>query len=634
MKLTEMKPIGKLQSKQEKKRPSLPCLALIILGLAGASPWAKAADGDLDPTFGNGGSVTTDFQHSTDIAYGVARQSDGKLVAAGTTYMNNDYTGEDFALIRYNADGTVDSTFGVNGRVTTDFPGLAAVISSVVIQPDGKILVAGGAFPLFTFLGDFKLARYNPDGSLDTTFGSGGIVTTSFPGQGSYAFSLALQSDGKIIAAGTDFVNFSSEDSSNTDFGLERYNADGTPDATFGNGGQVTTDFDGFNDDVFSVLVQPDGKIVAVGSAKNPANFYDFAAVRYLANGTIDITFGSAGKVRTDFGDHNFDQARSAVLQADGKIVAAGFAISQNGITQNFALARYGSNGVLDTTFNNDGITQIDLGSCCQSAYSVLLQGDGKIVTVGYPNSESSDADFLLARLNTSGALDTTFGIGGKVRASFGDLNDGANGALLQPDGKIVAVGFHPTPSNRFAEFEVARFLGSSGSLSITSAVSRKTHGGAGSFDISLPLIGEPGLESRSAGDSQTLVFSFSSDVVSGSASVTAGTGSVSGSPIFAGNTMTVNLTGVTDVQKITVTLTDVTSSDSQVLPDTSVSMNVLIGDATADKTVNNSDVRLTRGQVGIAVTALNFREDVNVNGSISTADVRLVRAALGHSLP
>lgn len=131
-----------------------------------------------------------------------------------------------------------------------------------------------------------------------------------------------------------------------------------------------------------------------------------------------------------------------------------------------------------------------------------------------------------------------------------------------------------------------------------------------------------------------TLVFSFSADVISGTASVTSGTGSVSGSPVFAGDTMTVALTGVTDVQKITVTLTDVTSSDSQVLPDTSVSMNVLIGDATADKTVTDSDVRLTKGQVGMAVTAANFREDVNANGSISTTDVRLVRGALGHSLP
>jgi uncharacterized delta-60 repeat protein len=428
---------------------------------------AQAADGDLDRTFGFCsatpnfcGKVMTDFDHSTDIANAVAVQADGKLVVVGTTYINNDFSGEDFAVARYNPNGTLDRTFGVGGKVQTDFPGLAAVASSVVIQPDGKIVVAGGAFPLFTFLGDFKVVRYNPDGSLDNSFGAGGIVTTTFPGQGSYAFAVALQPDGKIVAAGTDFVNFSPEDNSDTDFALARYNSDGTPDTTFGGDGQVTTDFDGFNDDAFSILLQPDGKLVAVGSAKNPKNFYDFAAARYMGNGTIDTTFGTAGKVRTDFGDHNFDQARSAVLQPDGKIVAAGFAISQNGLVQNFAIARYTSSGMLDTAFGAGGLMQIDFGSCCQSANKVLLQSNGKIVAVGYANTEASDSDFLLARLTSSGSLDPTFGAGGKVRTSFGDLNGGANGAALQ-GGKIVAVGFQATSGDRFSEFALARYISS-----------------------------------------------------------------------------------------------------------------------------------------------------------------------------
>jgi uncharacterized delta-60 repeat protein len=440
----------------------------IILTFFVSGQMAQATDGDLDPTFGTAGlptletagQVMTDFDHSTDIANAVAVQADGKLVVVGTTYINNDYTDEDFAVARYNAHGTLDTTFGTGGKVRTDFPGLAAVASSVVIQPDGKIVVAGGAFPLFTFLGDFKLVRYNPNGSLDTSFGNGGIVTTSFPGQGSYAFAVALQPDGKIIAAGTDFVNFSQKDSSNTDFALARYNPDGSPDMTFSGDGQVATDFDGFNDDAFSILLQPDGKLVAVGSAKNPANFYDFAATRYLSNGTIDTTFGVAGKVRTDFGDHNFDQARSAVLQGDGKIVAGGFAISQNGLVQNFAVARYNSNGILDASFSADGMVQIDFGSCCQSASKVLLQHDGKIITVGYANTESSDSDFLLARLNPNGSLDTTFGVAGKVRTSFGDLNGGANGAAFQRDGMMVAVGFQATfGGDRWAEFALARYL-------------------------------------------------------------------------------------------------------------------------------------------------------------------------------
>ena len=242
--------------------------------------------------------------------------------------------------------------------------------------------------------------------------------------------------------------------------------------------------------------------------------------------------------------------------------------------------------------------------------------------------------DFLLARCNRNGSLDTSFGVGGKVRTSFGDLNGGAYGAVLQADGKIVAVGFNATFTNEWSQFALARYLGSSGTLSLTSAVSRKTHGSAGVFDIPLPVTGEPGIECRSSNGRHTLVFTFSSNVVSGSAAVTAGTGSLVGSPTFSGNTMTVNLTGVTDVQKITVTLSDVTSSTSQVLPDTSVSANMLIGDTTGDKTVNNSDVAQTRGQVGVAVTASNFREDVKVNGGITTADVRLVRSDVGHSLP
>src|SRR4029077_16792634 len=191
--------------------------AAIILTFFANVQMARAADGDLDPLFGSGGMLMTDLGKSTDIAQAVAIQADGKLVVVGTTYKNNDFSDEDFVVTRYNTDGTPDITFGARGRVRTDFPGLAAIPSSVVIQPDGKIVVAGGAFPLFTFAGNCEVVRYNPNGSLDTSFGSGGIVTTFFP-QGSYAFAVALQSDGKIIAAGTVFVDFNIGDMSDTDF--------------------------------------------------------------------------------------------------------------------------------------------------------------------------------------------------------------------------------------------------------------------------------------------------------------------------------------------------------------------------------------------------------------------------------
>src|ERR1044071_4927541 len=302
--------------------------ASIVFTFFASMQIAQATDGDLDPTFGIGGMVTTDINRSTDIGNAVAIQADGKLVVVGQTYKNNDYSNEDFVVTRYNTDGTLDNTFGRGGKVRTDFPGLAAVPSAVVIQTDGKIVVAGGAFSQFTFAGNFEVVRYKPNGSLDRSFGNGGIVTTTFP-EGSYAFDVALQPDGKIIAAGTLFVDFIPGEPSNTDFALARYNPDGTPDTTFGSGGQVSTDFAGVEDDAFSVLIQPDGKIVAVGSANRLGTKYGFGAARYLSDGTLDTTFGVGGKVRTDFGDQNFDRARSAALQPDGKIVAAGFAISQ-----------------------------------------------------------------------------------------------------------------------------------------------------------------------------------------------------------------------------------------------------------------------------------------------------------------
>lgn len=170
--------------------------------------------------------------------------------------------------------------------------------------------------------------------------------------------------------------------------------------------------------------------------------------------------------------------------------------------------------------------------------------------------------------------------------------------------------------------------------LQVLSAVSRKTHGTAGNFDVDLPLTGEPGVECRNGGGNHTLIVTFSNTVVSGDASVTEGTGSVAGSPTFTGNAMTINLTGVTDVQKITVVLNNVTDSFSQVLPDTPVSMNVLKGDATGNKSVNASDVSIIKSQGGEPVTTANFRDDITADGSIGSSDIALTKSLLGHGLP
>lgn len=401
----------------------------------------------------------SDFKRSNDLAYAVALQSDGKMVIAGIRFVgNNAFTG-DFLVARYNTDGTLDTTFGQRGSVTTDF-GQTATASALAVQPDGKIVVAGGTYPGFPFAGQYALARYNRNGTLDTTFGVGGLVRTTFNSQGAYASALVLQADGKIIAAGTKYIDFSSDESSDTDFGLARYNPDGSLDSTFGIGGLVATDFQQRNDSVLSVLLQPDGKIVATGFVFSPSTSYDFGVARYLPDGTIDTNFGALGKVETDFGAADLDGASSAVLQPDGKIVAAGSTITRGGQNYPFAIARYNSNGTRDATFGRKGLALVDFGSFLQSARSILLQSDGKLVTVGYADTESSDSDFLTARLNANGTLDTTFGVGGKVRTSFGDLNGGATAAVLQPDGNIVAAGFTATPTRRGVDVAIARYLG------------------------------------------------------------------------------------------------------------------------------------------------------------------------------
>ena len=170
--------------------------------------------------------------------------------------------------------------------------------------------------------------------------------------------------------------------------------------------------------------------------------------------------------------------------------------------------------------------------------------------------------------------------------------------------------------------------------LQLTAAASRKTHGGAGTFDINLPLTGTPGVECRSSGGNHTLVFTFTNNLVDGTPSVSSGTGSISGSPQFAGNSMTLNLAGVADVQKLTIKLSDVTDSFSQVLPDTEVSMNLLIGDTTGNKIVNSTDVSQTKLQSGQTVTNSNAREDIMVNGAINGTDISVAKLHVGSGLP
>lgn len=399
-----------------------------------------AADGDLDPTFGNGGKITTAFSNYFDFTSSIAIQTDGKIVAAGTA-------GTDFGIARYNPDGSLDSTFGTGGKVTASF----FQASAVVIQTDGKIVAVGHAA---TTKIEFALARYNQNGSLDSTFGTGGKVTTSFF-RDDEAFAATIQPDGKIVVAGSSFTETS------RDIALARYNTDGTLDATFGNGGKVTTDFFGNLDEAFGVALQSDGKIVVGGIARRtingPLRYNDaFGVVRYNTDGSLDSTFGTGGKVATDFFDRN-DDAFAMAIQSNGKIVVAGTAMQDT--YNKFALARYNSDGSLDTTFGNGGKTVTDFGVFTSSQISdILIRPDGKIIAAGQSFDPATRLNFALARYNPDGSLDNSFGTAGKTTTDFFGQDDAAIAIAAQPDGKIVAAGYATTMTGLV--FALARYNG------------------------------------------------------------------------------------------------------------------------------------------------------------------------------
>lgn len=420
-------------------------IALCVLVAASAGGWpgrAAAAPGDLDPTFGTGGKVLTDIGGPgvlSDIAFALVRQPDGKLVAAGTAWNGTD---EDFALVRYNADGSLDTTFGGTGIVLTDFGGSAEHARALVLQPDGKLVAAGDA-------GGLSLARYNADGSLDvTTFGGGTGKVTIAAG---LPLALVLQPDGKLVTAGGKF------NGTDNDFSLARFNADGSLDvATFGGGtGTVTTDISGGGNEIARALVlQPDGKLVAVGESKVSDN--DFALVRYNGDGSLDTTFGlGTGIVTTNILGQDFPSA--LLLQPDGKLVAAGGSFTLLFTNEEFALARYNPNGGLDGTFGGGtGKVTTDITGSADRVSALVLQPDGKLVAAGV-----AAFDFALARYNADGSLDVaTFGGGtGIVTTMFSPFQDEATALVLQPDGKFVAAGFGASGLTN-VDFALARYLG------------------------------------------------------------------------------------------------------------------------------------------------------------------------------
>ena len=386
-------------------------------------------------------------------AYAGDIQNDGKFITAG--YIRSEEGGDDnFVISRHDYNGLIDSSFGNNGFVETDFDGRSDRAQSVAIQSDGKIVVAGGAM-VNSYGKDFAVARYNSNGTLDTSFGVGGKVSLDINeaiygsiGSDDIAYAVLVQNDGKILVAGMGDVRY---------FTLVRYLSNGVLDATFGTNGVVTTNIGNYCVP-YALALQSDEKILVGGYAYMGGDTIDdFALVRYETNGSIDETFGASGIVTTDFS--NMDYIRSLSVQDDGKIIASGWQYYQ------MALARYNPDGSLDGSYGTGGKVSLDISVDGEDRiYASKLQDDGKIVVAGWSGMPSNETkyDFALARLNIDGTLDSTFGEDhtGYVTTDILKKEDMGYAMAVQSGEQILTFGTTEveTPFGSISCFAVARY--------------------------------------------------------------------------------------------------------------------------------------------------------------------------------
>jgi len=418
-------------------------VVLALTALLSSSTLLMAQAGSLDPTFGTGGIVTTPNTTTgcgAVVNCAVAIQSDGKIVVAGSAAQSNG--APELALARYNTNGSLDSTFGSRGIVVfAESNGGPAF--GLAIQTDGKIIVAS---PTSLKLDVF---RYNTNGTLDATFGSGGIVSTNAAGLliGTVPGGIALLSSGKILVAVGGV--------------LLRFLTDGQLDSSFGTGGVAR-----LLGSAQALALLSSGKPLVTSAF----NFTAGSATRYNLNGSLDTAFGVNGQTPS------LGQALAIVPLSSGKFILAGTldsAVPASGGTtsQGFVLARYNSNGTIDTTFGTHGaVVTTFTGNAYSAALALAVQSNGDIVAAGVteatnPGLGAGPSDFALARYTPNGQLDTSFGNNGLVTTAFGTNGEnlaGASALAIQSDGKIVAVGFDnsPTFGSPSNGFTLARYLG------------------------------------------------------------------------------------------------------------------------------------------------------------------------------
>ena len=449
-------------------------LAIIFLPVVG-----YAAPGGLDATFGTNGIVTTSVSAFTNYVNALAVQADGKIIAVGTgngsmavvrfntngtldttfngTGIASPVVGDaldvtiqadgkivvvgnnanqanvDFKILRFNTNGTLDTTFDMDGIVETPIGGSVDAAFAVVIQTDGKIVVSGRSDSNPVFVNSFAIVRYNTNGSLDTTFDTDGIVIVLGPGN-AITDSLALQADGKIVVAHNYYTG------SAYVLTVLRFEVNGSPDSSFDMDGRVQTTV-GTNVEQASTAIQSDGKIVvACSSYTSNAAGYDFWVVRYNTDGSTDATFGNSGLVVTPIGaGAAFDMPRSVAIQANGKIVVGGK--SPTASNSDFAAVRYNRNGSLDLKWGTGGIVRTDLGGNSESMNAVAIQTNGRIIGGGESDvGTAGTRKFALARYFGDAGENSDFDRDGEADVSVYRPSEGKWYVLGSSNGSVSGV--------------------------------------------------------------------------------------------------------------------------------------------------------------------------------------------------
>ncbi|WP_395091658.1 T9SS type A sorting domain-containing protein [Vaginella massiliensis] len=396
------------------------------LAVALSSILMHAQSGNLDSSFGQNGFVVDSFSPDYDSAEKIVLQADGKILVMGDTGFASI---RKMAVARYNADGSIDTSFGNEGKlnITTTMP--KSFARDGIVQPDGKIILSGYQWDNST--GDLILVRLNTDGSFDTSFGNQGIAVLDNNGMNEVGSSIHLQADGKIIIAGD----------ADDQFTMGRVNADGTIDTTFGTNGWVRTSFPIWSS-VNDIHVNSTGEILVTGMAMNPYSNWKVGLAKYDADGNIDFNFGENGTMMLSIGiAHDF--AIRGILLDDGKMYIGSHSYyDTRPLRYEVVVSKFNANGSLDTTYGTGGNTKVRwVENGENNITDMLLQDDGKILVSGRGYENTSEV-FAIAKFDADGKLDNTFGTQGKVTANVGETRDMATSIALQTDGKLVVSGY------------------------------------------------------------------------------------------------------------------------------------------------------------------------------------------------